>query len=236
MKRRRANISPPPLFWRFQDTPKGSVRLHCPPVGGYPAQQKHTPHSLQRRMGGLHVDRIFQTVYLLDTSDLPLGCRECWEIGKLWDILQSIKHRYTQIFALEFSKTVCLVLLSVVSVFRLWGSSGVRTYAENALDPERRWNFGISWTYLAHGTHSFPVSILYNIFLNLSIALCNFNIFTKFSSAQKCNLHKQPFTSLFDVPGLKAKKGEIIGLSENRHAPGAARAGLGAESTRGGFS
>ena len=88
-----------------------------------------------------------------------------------------------------------LVLLSIVSVFRLWGSSGVRAVTENALDSERRGNLGISWTYLAHGTHSFPVSILYNIFSCLSIVLCNFNIFTKFSSAQKCNLHKQPFTS-----------------------------------------
>ena len=100
-------------------------------------------------------------------------------------------------------------------------------FLNKALDSERRGNSGISWTYLAHGTHSFPVSIMYNIFLNLSIALCNFNIFTKSQSLQKCNLHKQPFTSLFDVPGLKAKKGEIIGLSENRHAPGAARAGSG---------
>ena len=146
-------------------------------------------------MGGLHVDRIFQFVYLQIALKLPFGCRECWGIGKLRDMLQSIKQRYTQIIALDFSKTVCLVLLSIVSVFRLWGSSGVRAVTENALDSERRGNLGISWTYLAHGTHSFPVSILYNIFSCLSIVLCNFNIFTKFSSAQKCNLHKQPFTS-----------------------------------------
>lgn len=146
-------------------------------------------------MGGLHVDRIFQFVYLQIALKLPFGCRECWGIGKLRDMLQSIKQRYTQIIALDFSKTVCLVLLSIVSVFRLWGSSGVCAVTENALDSERRGNLGISWTYLAHGTHSFPVSILYNIFSCLSIVLCNFNIFTKFSSAQKCNLHKQPFTS-----------------------------------------
>lgn len=141
-------------------------------------------------MGGLHVDRIFQIVYLLDTSDLPFGCRECWGIGKLWDVLQSMKHRYTQIIALEFSKTVCLVLLSIVSVFRLWGSSGVHAVIEKALDSERRGNLGISWTYLAHGTHSFPVSILYNISFDLSTLLCNFNIFTKSYLMPDCNLHK----------------------------------------------
>lgn len=165
-----------------------------------PKQQNTTPHPLQRRMGGLLVDRIFQFVYLQIALELPFGCRECWGIGKLRDMLQSIKQRDTQIIALEFSKTLCLVLLSIVSVFRLWGSSGVCTVAENALNSERRGNLGISWTCLAHGTHSFPMSILYNIFSNLSIVLCNFNIFTKLHPASKCNLHKQPFTSLPAVP------------------------------------
>ena len=133
-------------------------------------------------MGGLHVDRIFQFVYLQIALKLPFGCREYWG-RKLRDMLQSIKQRYTQIIALDFSKTVCLVLLSIVSVFRLWGSSGVCAVTENARDSERRGNLGISWTYLAHGTHSFPVSILYNIFFCLSMLLCNFNIFTKFANS-----------------------------------------------------
>ena len=172
----------------------------APPLRRSVQQQNTTPHSLQRRMGGLRVDRIFQFVYLQISSGLPFGCREYWGIGKLRDMLQSIKQRYTQIIALDFSKTACLVLLSIVSVFRLWGSSGVCAVTENALDYERRGTLGISWTYLAHGTHSFPVSILYNIFFDLSIALCNFNIFTKSTPPQKCNLHKQPFTSLSAVP------------------------------------
>ena len=88
-------------------------------------------------MGGLLVDRIFQFVYLQIALELPFGCRECWGIGKLRDMLQSIKQRDTQIIALEFSKTLCLVLLSIVSVFRLWGSSGVCTVAKKVLDSER---------------------------------------------------------------------------------------------------
>ena len=164
-----------------------------------PKQQNTTPHPLQRRMGGLLVDRIFQFVYLQIALELPFGCRECWGIGKLRDMLQSIKQ---SVHADHCSKLFQsgLVLLSIVSVFRLWGSSGVCTVAENALNSERRGNLGISWTCLAHGTHSFPVSILYNIFSNLSIVLCNFNIFTKLHPASKCNLHKQPFTSLPAVP------------------------------------
>lgn len=60
------------------------------------------------------MDRIFQNVYLQIASELPFGRREYGKIGKLRDMLQSIKHRYTQIIALDFSKTVCLVLLSIV--------------------------------------------------------------------------------------------------------------------------
>ena len=111
-----------------------------------------------------------------------------------------------------------LVLLSIVSVFRLWGSSGVYTFSEqssrfrtarefrNLLDLPSPWDSLLSCVY----------NVQYF-----------FEFVNSFMSLQKCNLHKQPFTSLFDIPGLKAKKGEIIGLSENRHAPGAARAGSG---------
>ena len=87
-------------------------------------------------MGGLHVDRIFQNVYLQLALELPFGCRKRWEIGKLRDMLQSIKQ---SVHADHCSKLFQsgLVLLSIVSVFRLWGSSGVCTVAKKVLDSER---------------------------------------------------------------------------------------------------
>lgn len=79
--------------------------------------------------------------------------------------------------------------------------------AEKALDSERCGNL---LDFLAHGTHSFPMSILYNIFLDLSMLLCNFNIFTKSHPPINCNLHKQPFTFFmvggFLPGGLKTRK------------------------------
>lgn len=139
-------------------------------------------------------------------SDLPIHlppafCKNTVQIcrgnfqgtGKLGRHHQSLKHRYTQSSTRAAHHSEGVSSLGIFRVFALMGSS---------LDPGRRWvrDLGISWTLLAHGTHSFPVITLYNIFRKLSRVLCNFHIFNKQELSIICIMHNPRFLSAAAPP------------------------------------
>ena len=131
--------------------------------------KKTSPHSLRRRMGGSLIDRTVHWSVPLTFTDCRSDTNLLGESGKLWElpILKTALH--ADICSGIYQNV--LVWLIIVSVFRLWGCFqkllAVDTYSIpngfffRSCEPP---------SFLAHGTHSFPVSTIYNSISVLSIA------------------------------------------------------------------
>ena len=153
--------------------------------------KKTSPHSLRRRMGGSFIDRTVHWSVPLTFTDCRSDTNLLGESGKLWElpILKTALH--ADICSGIYQNV--LVWLIIVSVFRLWGCFqkllAVDTYSIpngflfRSCEPP---------SFLAHGTHSFPVSIMYNIFSPLSTDSVQFLLFHKRKSFSFVNMHICP--------------------------------------------
>ena len=84
-----------------------------------------------------------------------------------------------------------LVWLIIVRCVSSLGSSGV-SRLEEFLGSERCADSWESLSLLAHGTHSFPVTIMYNNFCEMSSAFVRFYVFHNHKSIADSKVHKFP--------------------------------------------